>query len=41
MHNRQMKRIFIGWQRLPELLQRLAELERQLKAMQDEAARKG
>ena len=41
MHNRQMKRIFIGWQRLPELLQRVAELERQLKAIQDNAPQSG
>jgi UDP-3-O-[3-hydroxymyristoyl] glucosamine N-acyltransferase len=40
MHNRQMKRIFIGWQRLPELLQRVAELERQLEALKDGSAGK-
>lgn len=40
MHNRQMKRIFIGWQRLPELLQRVAELERQLKAIEEQTGRK-
>jgi UDP-3-O-[3-hydroxymyristoyl] glucosamine N-acyltransferase len=30
LHNRQMKRIFIGWQRLPELLQRVNVLEKRL-----------
>jgi len=32
MPTRLTKRIFIGWQRLPELLKRMAELERRLKA---------
>jgi UDP-3-O-[3-hydroxymyristoyl] glucosamine N-acyltransferase len=32
MPTRLTKRIFIGWQRLPELLQRVAQLEKQLKA---------
>jgi UDP-3-O-[3-hydroxymyristoyl] glucosamine N-acyltransferase len=31
MPDRQMKRIFIGWQRLPELLLRVSELEKRLK----------
>lgn len=29
----QMKRIYIGWQRLPELIQRVNQLERQLEAL--------
>jgi UDP-3-O-[3-hydroxymyristoyl] glucosamine N-acyltransferase len=32
--DRQMKRIFIGMQRLPELLQRVNQLEKQLEALQ-------
>jgi len=32
LHNRMTKRIFLSWQRLPELLKRVAELERNLNA---------
>ncbi len=31
--DRQMKRIFVGWQRLPELLQRVSELEKQVREL--------
>jgi len=40
MPTRQTKRIFIGWQRLPELLQRVAQLEKQLKAREQETGPK-
>ncbi len=33
MPSRQTKRIFIGWQRLPDLIPRVAQLERKLKAL--------
>jgi UDP-3-O-[3-hydroxymyristoyl] glucosamine N-acyltransferase len=39
MPDRQMKRIFIGWQRLPELLLRVSELEKRLKKEQDSSTK--
>ena len=33
MPDRQMKRIYIGWQRLPELMQRVSQLEKKIQAL--------